>query len=292
MQIELWRQIKESIYGPAFYREAAQRPFLYSLKYFFALAFLLAVIITAFLSAYLIPVAHSFLKDVNPKLVSAYPEGLVLTIKDHRAFVNQPEPYSITYSEGGQTASGTETGAPPKNLLVVDTKEPFTAEKFAGYRTLFLLTRDSVAYESESGIKIRSLTAVPDTVINKEFVTRHVSKLQSWLPFIGPIVVAVLLLFFLSTFAFSLLPLILGAAFVYLVARAQNMRISYRGAYQLSLHAATPALLFFAVRTALVPELAIPYAMTALFVITVLLNLGREPRASLPPAVPPEATHN
>ena len=104
------RTIGQSIYGPDFYRSLFAQPLSFSLKYFFSLVLVLAVVHTATLSYTFIPLLNSFLKNLDSKILAYYPDSLEITIEKGEASSNAEEPYflpwpeELTFPEAGMDA--------------------------------------------------------------------------------------------------------------------------------------------------------------------------------------------
>ena len=80
--MNLISDLRGSVYDPEYYKGLLKKPFSYSLKYFFFLALSLAFI-GALLSLFtVLPNLNSFLQELGPKILSHYPQDLVITIKD------------------------------------------------------------------------------------------------------------------------------------------------------------------------------------------------------------------
>jgi hypothetical protein len=288
--MELWRRIKASIYGPAFYRELVGKPLSYSFKYYVALAVTLALAVTVVLSAYFIPAVNSFLHSVASGVLKYYPQELVVTVKDHHVSTNVPEPYAIKLPD--ELRQPTENGAaalPPdtQNLLVIDTTAPFTVEAFKNNKTVVLVAKDTVAYLDHDAIKVQPLDRAPDATITKQLVASYVNKFEPLIKFVAPLIVILVFLICMFLFAFELLYLVFGALLVWLVAAMKKLRVSYGKAYQFGLHALTLPFVVSALFTMFGPQLKVPFLTTALLIVVALVNL---PRGSMmPPAVPPAA---
>jgi hypothetical protein len=112
-----------------------------------------------------------------------YPEELVVTIQDGKASTNVPEPYFIKFNDVIPTENwnssfkeGFEEGVAMDadanleefNLLVIDTKTPFSAEQFKDYHALVWLTEDAVYTLSENDrTESTPLADSDDMIINK-----------------------------------------------------------------------------------------------------------------------------
>jgi hypothetical protein len=130
--MNLLRLVRASIYSPSFYRSLLEKPFSFSFTYYALLSIALAVVFSVSFSYRAIPAAADFLGTVGDELVRQFPDDLELSIRGGTVTVNQQEPYRLVFPEN--LRNGTDTRA-PANLLVVDTRQPFSLERFREYDT-------------------------------------------------------------------------------------------------------------------------------------------------------------
>ena len=276
--MEFLQTIKESIYSPAFYSELKKERFSFSLKYFYLLAFVLGFCSTVVISYNLIPAVQSFLKSTAMEILNLYPNDLVITIKDGTVSTNVSEPYVLKMPEELHKSNNEPRF---ENLLVIDTGTPFTLEEFRAVKTALLLTKDSIVYSENGGkITIQSIQNFPNTVIDKPFIVNLVGKIEPFLKFVPPIIVAGTFLFFLASFSWRLIYLLLGAFLIWGIAKVKKAEIGYRKSYQIGLHAMTLGLFVdFLVSIASIP-FHIPFFFTILMLATVFFNLEPAPKNS------------
>src|SRR3972149_11286110 len=126
------KKIAKSIYGPEYYSKLLQKPFFYSLKYFYLFIFLIALMGAAGLTISTAPKIKSFFNFVSDKVLNQYPQGLEIVVKNGIASSNVEEPYFVPMKDFFENA-GT------KNLIVIDTKDQFFIENFYAFNTACLL---------------------------------------------------------------------------------------------------------------------------------------------------------
>jgi hypothetical protein len=283
MTMELWRHIRSSIYDPEFYRGLPYKPASLSWKYFFSVVVVLDLIITAILAVFLIPPATSFLHNLGPKLLDAYPADLIITIRDHRAASNVQGPVAIRLPAGIGFERSEGQAPPPANLLVIDTQQPATLDGFTGYDTLALLTANAVIYRDSQGIKVQPLDQIPDFQLTKQLLASYVGKFDPFVKFVGPLIVLGIFGVFFFILLFELVYLVVGALLVWLVAAVKKFKTTYWTAYRLSLHLITPWLIVSALFTVLGIRGRVPFLGTVLLVIAAVVNLpAGKPEASEP----------
>ena len=272
----LFSMVKESVYSPIFYRGLREKKLSFSLKYFFSLIIAFSLALTVLFSFEIIPVVVNFVRGIGPTVISYYPDELSLTISNGKVSTNVAEPYLIKMPE---ELKGENNFA---NLLVIDTKNGFTPERFNGYDTLALLNQNSIAYTTKNGeIRFEPLSNLPNIVIDKGLVRSLVTRLEHMAKWATPLLVFAIILFmflaFVFLFSLKLVWLFLGALFVMLLAWLKKTRVNYSQAYRIGIHAMTISL-FFTVLTFLgVPR--VTFLFTLVFLVFVWLNLSPKEEA-------------
>ncbi len=277
VSMQFFESIKDSIYGPDYYRGLLRKPFSYSLKYYFSLVLVLAFVVTLVLSFSVVPAVNTFLKSAAAKVLEYYPAELQIRVMNGTASTNVAEPYVLPLPEELKTqlASGAAQDEDiPKdivNLLVIDTKNPFTVEAFKNFKTLSLLTKDNFIYLRKGAITIHPLDKISDYTLNKAKVQSFVAKVKPYLAFISPLIVLVLFMVFAGMFGLELLYLVLFALVVWGIARVRNIQVGYGKSYQLGLHLITVALILDAI--GILFQAGVRYLPTAIMIILAALNL-------------------
>lgn len=263
--------LKNSIYNPAYYSEAGQKPLSYSLKYFLLFALLLALVGTFALSFKVIPGIKSVLNIVSEKILQYYPAELEIVIKDGKAETNVQEPYFIPVPSEWQ---GDSKMPAIENILVIDTKSIFSIEGFQNYKTYCLLTETNiVCYDEDNAIKITSLSEFPDATLNKPLISSIFSKIQPFLKLAYPLIAIFIFMAVFSFYVFRLIYLLFGALVIWMVAYIKKAGIGYKKSYQLGVHLMTAPVIITAVINFFFPHFGFPFFFTILLAVMALLNL-------------------
>lgn len=266
-------KVKSSIYSPEFYLSIRKKTTGEAFKYFLGLAAILALI-QAFIS---IPIAFSIQKELpglSSKLVSYYPEQLVVKVKNGKASTNVKEPYYIKMPESGGGYA---------NLLVIDTKTGYSAEQFGKYSAAAWLTKDTLFVKGENGLRALELTKIQDLTINKTFVSNIVSKVSPFFKLIFPLMFILVFLALILFFIFRLVQLLFIAIGIYLVGRALNLGFSYKESYKIGLFAITLPLILDLILTfskGVLSFSGIPFFFTIVTLFVVSINYLSAKKAS------------
>lgn len=274
--------IKASIYSPEFYRELRGKRVGFSLKYFYSLVLPLALILTAVFALQVVPKFFSFLHELRPALAEIYPADLVIKIQNGQASVNQPQPYFIPLPGFLKNNIGESQKA--ENLLVVDTKTPFSIQQLRDYKALAWLSADSIYFfKDNQGAQVEPLSRFPDGTLDKELalsLADQAANLSRWvIPFI---VLAILLFMFLGLIfgvSLNLLYLFLAALLIWLISFIKHDNLGYWGSYRLGIHLMTLGV-FFEAFSLLVRLPQPPFVFTAILLVMAWLNLGVSPERS------------
>lgn len=269
---QFFQAVKDSIYSPSYYAALRTQRLGYSIKYFYKLAAILAVLHVILFSATTFPGLQSFFADAGSKIIAHYPENLELNVVKGEVSVNQPEPYFLTLpAEIGPEVQKDMPGV--ENLAVIDTKQSYTPEQFDRYRALVWVTKTHVAVRDNNGkVSLNPLQGVGDLTLNKAFVK---STLQKIAPLIKSLPFAILVFVFLGMLigiSNKLVYLLIAGLAVFLYFRARKDVVSYRAAYQIALHAITfPLVLTFLAQLAF-PGFTVPFLTSFLLALVVYLN--------------------
>lgn len=275
----IW-EIRDSIYGPAYYQGLLAKPFSYSLKYFFTLAILIALITSVSFLVSAVPAVQSFLANVGTKILEYYPEELEIAIKNGVVSTNIQEPYFVklpqefrnSIEKGSGISQGTE------NLFVIDTKTPFTVDQFKNYRTLLLITKDSIVHSDGGGkITIQSLAKIDNFTINKIKMTYFLNRAEPYFKFIYPIIAVASFFLFLAGICLNLSYLLFIALLIWLIARIKKIKIGYGKSFQLGLHLVTAAIAINSLLFLIAPQVRIPFLFTAIVLIAAIVNIKAAP---------------
>src|SRR4030042_4087478 len=163
--MEFFKNIKASIYNPDYYRSVINKPFSYSLKYFFLFVLIVALVSMLLLSFTVVPKIKFLVNLFSEKILQYYPDELEITIKGGKASTNVKEPYFIKAPAEWSAVSG-KKDPNVENILAIDTKNPFSVERFEDYKAYCYLAKESLAcYDEHKQIKITLLSDFPEGTI-------------------------------------------------------------------------------------------------------------------------------
>lgn len=230
--------LKSSLYNPFFYASLRARTLGSSFKYFFFLVVILAFVIAFVWGSQLSPL---FAGENLKKLVDYYPSELTLAIKGGVISTNVAEPYII--QDGGKFSKENSHA----NMVVIDTKNAFSRELFKQYDTSVWVGRDFVvSSKNQDRTEISDVSRMPDFDLNRGRLLNWVDIVgrYHWLLSLG--LFAGLFSAFLGLFIFQLLWLALMALFILLLSKLMKISLSYKGSFQVAIHAATVPLILLA----------------------------------------------
>jgi hypothetical protein len=280
--MELLKNIRSSIYGPAYYASLSGKPFSYSMKYFLLLAVLLTVVLSVVMLFSIVPNVRSFLMTASSKIVDYYPSELQVTISHGKVSTNVAEPYFLKLPAEftAKVTTPPASSSAPENLLVIDTKDPFTVDEFRNDHTLLLLMGDSFAYvrdQSKQDIDIQPLGQNFSMVFNKGTVASFVQRMRSyfWIIYAGTIVLVPIGVFI--GMMVRLIYLFLFAVLVWAFMRMRKMNGGYKKAYRLGLHLMTTPLIIGVFCSIFIPAENIPFLFTAIALIMMVVNVRSVP---------------
>lgn len=239
--MNIFKQIKNSIFGPDYYQNTVIKSSLRdAIKYATKLSLMVAVIIMI-VFAFLAPEFYKGLKTFVSDEIANYPEDLVLNIKDGVASVNKPEPYSLQISPTSKVMIDSTKNS-EVNMLVVDTTKTFNIDTFHSYSTLSLLTKNELILpkDSKGTLQIIPLSEFGNVVITKSLLSTMEAKFHNFLPMI--MVFMVLFVFigvFIGYFVSFLIMSLLYALFVWLLAKVKDFDLNFKDSYKVALHSYT-----------------------------------------------------
>lgn len=228
------KTIKNSIYSPSFYASLSKKSFKSSLGYFFLFSLLLTII-------NLIPLIKPFFTDlpntvdqtVN-KILDCYPQDLEINVKGGEVSLNKEEPYFISSCDQEK-----------QNLIVVDTKTPFSSSQFDNYRVFAWITKDSVVFKkNDFETRTYSLNKVDNFKVNKQVLESIKNQFYPYMKFLGPVLLLLSFLGIYLSYGFRLIQLLLLASLIWLLGKLFKHVLSYGQSYKLGLYAITLGLIF------------------------------------------------
>lgn len=248
------------------------KPASNAIFFLFWVSLLSAVVAGVFV---MVSMAASFKSFTADDFVSKnYPEGLVVTIKDGKASVNQPEPYMIPVKEETK-----DKEHPYDNMLVIDTRPETTLETLNSYHSFAVLTKDRIFFapDNKDG-RVFPLTSVKDFTVDKAQAVTLTGKLLSILWIIAlPIALIVILMIAVFSLVFHLVASLIGALLVLLVGMVRKTKFAYGDAYKIALYASAPVILFQT--AAMLLHIATLPAFLDVFLFIVVLFANLTPKA-------------
>ena len=275
--MKIFKNIKDSIYGPEYYKEVLAKPASYSFKYYFLFALIVSLVITVCFSFMAIPKIKAFADYGSTKIVELFPAELRIDVKNGQVSTNVQEPYFIKFPGELKAKENSEISnknlSNIENILVIDTKNDFNLDTFNSYKTFALLTKNSVVYYKDNGIEMQPLESSMNFSVDREKVASVIDKIKPYIKFVYPIVVLSIFVISMIVFCFQLICLFFGALFVWLVARLKKVNMGYLKAYQLSLHLLTFGILVETLAFLFGYVIPIPFFGTILLAIFAAINL-------------------
>ncbi len=284
------QEIRNNIYNPGYYQELLTKPFSYSLKYFFTLAILVALVSGIVFLFSVGPGAQSFLNTAGGKILDYYPAELQIVITKGHVSTNVSEPYFMKLPQELKDNMAAQSNAPQdtENLLVIDTKSAFTVDQFKSYRTLVLLTGDTLIHYDKNGIiTVQPLDQISNFTLNKDKISSFLAKVRPYFGFVYPVIAVGAFIFAFFAVTFNLFYLVFAALFIWGIARMKRLPIGYKKSHQLGLHLITFALLFDTLLFLALPSFHVPFLFTALMVLGAWFNLKDGGLPQTPSAPPP-----
>ena len=231
--------VKNSIYNASFY---ADMPSKNGGRPIGVLA-LIAALAGVYVAVSMVGGLYSFVKsDPVGEMAGAYPEELVITVKDGVASTNVESPYFIENPEETPSANS------PSYLAVIDTRDDVPFEELAEYDAFAVLGRSTLFFfrPGERGDdRSYSLSKVKEFTLDKKTVDDFVAMVRPWIAaavYLLPLIMlafitlwGVLLYLFLAVF---------GALAVKLIALFKGLSMPYGSAYVTALYALIPVSLF------------------------------------------------
>lgn len=238
--MNIFHQIKNSIYGKEYYRSVVLNQSTgESVKYLAKLCLLVALL-GALVLSFSLPTLNKKIKSGVVSFVASYPEDLVLSVKNGNASINRPEPFIVKIPNYLIDDSNSKPAV--DNLIVVNTTEPFSLDKFMTYSTFSLLTKtELITRQPDNGeMRIMPLSKFGNFEITKTWLLDKEVMLMKILPWaIFSLIPLVYLGIFIGIFVGSLIILFLYALIAFIIFKIKKIDITYKKSYQVALHAST-----------------------------------------------------
>ncbi len=276
--MHIFYKIKDSIYNPEYYKSIPVEETLgQAIKYLAKLALIISLI-TIIILGFFIPKFQGKIKELTNTFIENYPSDLIVSFKNGNASINQPEPYKIAvgkiFLDPSIDTEILEQNKSMQNMLVIDTKTPFSIEKFKEYSTFSWLTKtDLITLKTTNGqMQINPISTIGNIEISKTWLLEKQDYLFNKLPIIIPILlILAYLILFIVNFSGTLFALILYAFVVWLISKIAKHELTYKQCYILGIHAVTLIL----VTDAIAMPLGLPtniFIKLVMLVVVIYLN--------------------
>lgn len=257
------KTIGNSIHSPQFYSTVVKKSFKPAFGYFLLLILLLTVIRGVTLINPILNEAPKALQGFAQDIINCFPKDLEIQIISGQVSINADEPYFIS-------CKGDE-------LVVIDTKTPYTSGKFDEYKVSAWVTKDTVVYKrNDVETRSYSLAKIKDFKLNKETINTYYNMILPYLKFVGPILLLLTFAGIYLSYNFRLIHLLIIALIIWLLSKAFKQNLAYGPSYKIGLYAITLGLI-----VELVVNLThrwthftgFPFMVTILTLAVVLVNL-------------------
>lgn len=268
-----FNKLKNSIYSPQFYAGIPAGSFGSALGYFTLLILVVTVIQAINPIWSFATVGQKEIDKVVSRAKSAYPAGLELDIKNGEVQTNLEEPYMIPASDDKNQAEEIQ------NMVVIDTKTPFSTTQFNKYKTVSWVTKDSIFVRSNDNGQLRTidLSNVKDFTLNKATVDSWITKISPWLKLITPLAIGGIILGLFVINFFRLIYFLLLALVIFILLKIFNKPLSYGNTYKVVLYAVTLGLLVESVG-GLLNFQGFPFMLSLITIAVVLFNYLSAPQ--------------
>ena len=288
--MNIFVRIKNSIYNPEYYSEATKKPFSHSFKYLLIFGLLFAFVFAIVVIIKFVPIVN-LLSDKAPQMADYFPEGLVVTIKDGKVSTNVQEPYFIKIpqelkdnSAHLESADITLNGNSVQlntnsldNLVVINTKDKFDIGTFYSYKTLILLTSDSIAYlDKNNQISIGPLSDVKDFTLDRGKILSFIDIIKPFLIILYPLVFVGAYIIGYIAVIIKMIYLLFGALLIWIVVKIKGIKMGYKESYKVGMQLMTAAIIITSVLGAISEKLTFAFLFSILLIISATLNLKVE----------------
>ncbi|TSC87580.1 MAG: Uncharacterized protein G01um10147_558 [Microgenomates group bacterium Gr01-1014_7] len=229
--MQFFKTIRLAIYSPQFYSGIFKKSFKQSLGYFLLLTLLLTAIHLITLINPLLIEAPKSLQKIVQQVVNCYPKDLEIKITGGHTISNQQEPYFI---------SNCDPSAGEQKLVVIDTKNSFSAQKFNEYKVEAWVTKDSIFYKKNNlETSSYNLVQIKDFKLNQETLKSYSNMITPWLKFVGPVLLLLAFGGIYLTYIFRLIYLALLAILIWGLSKLFKQTLTYGSSYKTGLYAIT-----------------------------------------------------
>jgi hypothetical protein len=260
----------KSLTSLTYYQDILKTNFNFSVKYYVFLAVMASLIGTLGVSMKTVPEVQNWVSSFMQSVKNAYPNDLVLTIKNNEWDINKPQPFIFPLPQAVKNE--------PKNILVL--YKDGTINDLESLDTMILINKVNMIYRENSGIKVLPLKDLPDATLGKtefENIINNFNKIAQFIPVFMGMVVFISLLFFY--FTIRIMYLVFVGACVWIASKITKTALRYDESLRIGLHAFTLPLTINLLLDLF--GVAVPYfglllfAVNIVFVIAILKSMNK-----------------
>lgn len=247
-----WHVFTKSNTSLGYYKVLVHSPLSFSLKYFALYFFIFAVCSCILLTFRTFIPLGEFINRLPQHLVQAYPEELIISINRGQVSTNVDEPYKISidvlepivqdYEQNVLSASDQSVDY----LLVIDTNA--TPDQIFAQNTWALLSLNTITYINSNGFaETIPLSDVQNIIIDQERVALITQQALTLAYLVVPILIAITAVFYIAWGIYTVIVMLVTALLLYVIGRIMKRSVTYKQAYQVSLHLVLIPITIFAV---------------------------------------------
>ncbi len=281
----LFQNIKDSIYNPAYYQKIITETSLRSsMHYFLRLTCALALLVAIILAARVTIFDQKKIADAVNSILSSYPADLVVTVDQGIVSINQPSPYFFSTSAVALPSEASDEFAQEgyENFVVIDTEHQFSTDLFQNYKTAMLITSDSVIVKNKKEIRIMEIGDGVSKVVDQGYVQSLTHKINIFLKALPLFLLVVIFIGCGIGLLFYLIYLVVPAFIIFAAAAVTRAKWTFAKAYQVALHALTLPLILWLLLPVFGVSLKVKFLFTAVLLLVVVVNLYKAKPESAP----------
>lgn len=270
-----FQTVKESIYSPEFYAGIPKKSLGSAIIYFLLLTLIVTVLQSVLPIWSFTTVGQQEIQKFIGQAVNTYPEKLEVKIQNGKVSTNVKEPYFIPLPSGNNTSNSTY------NLIVIDTKTPFSASQFNAYKAAAWVSKDTIFVQGDSNgqIKTIDLSKASDVKINKSLINSFAVKYSPLLKLLTPLAIVGILLGLFLLHILRLIYLFFLALLIFLLVKVIKKDRTYGECYKISIYAVTLGVLVEFIGNFLRYP-GFPFMFTIIAIAVVLFNFKNMKKSS------------
>lgn len=249
---------KKSLTEPKYYQHILKTPFWFSLKYLLILNLVLMLIESVIIAATVLPTINRKTEPVKNEIIKVsknlFPRELKLVVTRGQLSTNVKEPYFVNPPVINMWLKNSDnSGGSPRNLITIDTNADIG--EYEKYQTVFLLTKNSVAYpDRQNSLNTYKITQFPNNLNFYIDYAKYNKYHLKFLPYINllPKIIFIGLISFLIIMPwFGAILLTIGNLFYlfwttclfWLIFKIQKKTFTYYQIFRLGMHGITIVIL-------------------------------------------------